>query len=99
MCISYEHMDADNIDYAWKEIRSFAESVLARSYPEDVKEPGQKPARKLSRQMSERFSFTQSVSRDDYNRRTSKGGLFDLATPLFVMKEFAEKMEEHIQSD
>jgi tyrosine decarboxylase len=87
-------MDADNIDYAWKEIRSFAESLLADKYPQDVKEPSQKPVRKLSRQMSARFSFTQNVSSAEYNRRNSKGGLFDLATPLFVMKDFFSDCSE-----
>jgi tyrosine decarboxylase len=85
--VCYEHADAEQIDYAWKEICSFAESVLADKYPQDCKEPGKKKTPKLTRSMSSRYAYTRSVSREDYDRQNAKN-LFDMASPLFVMDEF-----------
>lgn len=61
-------------DYAWDEIRNFAEETLAAECPvPTVAEPlTKKPPKKLTRSMSTRFSFTRSVSREIYERQNSR---------------------------
>lgn len=66
------------VDYAWEEIKNFAEETLAAEGPADadvvVKVPiiAKKPPKKLTRSMSTRFSFTRSVSREIYERQNSR---------------------------
>lgn len=90
-CVTYEHATAEHIDYAWEEIKNFAEETLAAEGPADadvvVKVPiiAKKPPKKLTRSMSTRFSFTRSVSREIYERQNSRSQLTDGATPVVIM--------------
>ncbi|XP_062552761.1 aromatic-L-amino-acid decarboxylase [Armigeres subalbatus] len=92
-CVTYEHATAEHIDYAWDEIRNFAEETLAAECPVPTIQqisvtPAiniKKPPKKLTRSMSTRFSFTRSVSREMYERQNSRSQLTDGATPIVII--------------
>ncbi|XP_055608424.1 aromatic-L-amino-acid decarboxylase [Uranotaenia lowii] len=88
-CVTYEHATAEQVDYAWDEIKNFAEETLAAEGLVVSKEqPAQvtkKVPKKLTRSMSTRFSFTRSVSREIYERQNSRSQLTDGATPIVII--------------
>uniref|UniRef100_A0A336L4L2 CSON004112 protein n=1 Tax=Culicoides sonorensis TaxID=179676 RepID=A0A336L4L2_CULSO len=73
-CVTYEHAKEEHIDYAWKQIKQIAEEVLV-----------EKPQKALTRTLSARYSFTRTVSREIYERQTSKNQLTDGATPIVMI--------------
>lgn len=79
-CVTYEHATEQQIDYAWDQITAFAAEVLAEE-KENKTLPTPKPPCKLP----SRFSFTRSVSREIYERQSSKTQLTDGATPIVVV--------------
>ncbi|XP_055533927.1 aromatic-L-amino-acid decarboxylase [Wyeomyia smithii] len=86
-CVTYEHATPEHIDYAWEEIKNFAEETLAAEDGGKVdKQPiSKKVPKKLTRSMSTRFSFTRSVSREIYERQNSRSQLTDGATPIVII--------------
>lgn len=63
------------IEYAWNQIKTIAEEIL-------VDKPQRAP---LTRTLSARYSFTRTVSREIYERQTSKTQLTDGATPIVMI--------------
>lgn len=73
----FQHVVLSLPDYAWEEIKNYAEETLAAECPEEITEPvvtaaAKKPPKKLTRSMSTRFSFTRSVSREIFERQNSR---------------------------
>lgn len=84
-CVTYENATEDDINYAWKVIKTFGQEVLAAESPEKI--PTKKrTTKKLSRGDSFRFSFTRGVSQEVYERQTSIPRLADGATPIVVFE-------------
>ncbi|XP_055701578.1 aromatic-L-amino-acid decarboxylase [Phlebotomus papatasi] len=86
-CVTYEHAKEEHIDYAWQEIKAFAEEFCEA---EHIEKPApiaaKKPHKKLTRKASARFSFTRSVSREIYERQSSISNLPDGCTPIIVLE-------------
>lgn len=78
-CVTYEHATEEHIDNAWEQIKAFAEQVLV-----DDKEHKKAPTPKPPTKVPQRFAFTRSVSREIYERQTSKQQLRDGCTPIVV---------------
>lgn len=78
-CVTYEQATADHIDNAWEKIKAFADQVLM-DHKENKKTPTPKPPTKVP----QRFAFTRSVSREIYERQSSKSQLRDGCTPIVV---------------
>lgn len=92
-CVTYEHAKEEHIENAWAEIQGFAEEVLAAEYPEIIPmteypeiQKKRRPATKLNRNASFRFSFTRQVSHEIYERQNSIPRLADGATPICVFE-------------
>lgn len=78
-CVTYEHATEEHITTAWEQIKQFAEQVLV-----DDKENKKAPTPKPPTKVPQRFAFTRSVSREIYERQTSKSQLRDGCTPIVV---------------
>lgn len=95
-CVTYEHAKEEHIgkfildsliltistnenplckplEYAWNQIKEIAEDLLI-----------DKPQKTLNRTLSARYSFTRTVSREIYERQSSKTQLTDGATPIVM---------------
>ncbi|XP_012265736.1 tyrosine decarboxylase-like [Athalia rosae] len=90
-CVVREHATEEDIDYAFDVIEEHSTEVLLAylerpQTPEImIKSPKSPPP--LTKQLTRRFSFTRSVSRDVYRRSLSKSSLHDGATPLMVVED------------
>nr|CAD7572557.1 unnamed protein product [Timema californicum] len=83
------------LNHAWEVIQEFASDLLESM---KIAEPPTKPlpdtTKPLSRKLTRRLSFTRSVSRDVYRRSLSRSSLHDGATPINVLDD-----EENIVED
>lgn len=78
-CVTYEYATEEHIINAWEQIKSFANQVLI-----DDKENKKAPAPIPPTRVPQRFAFTRSVSREIYERQSSKTMLRDGCTPIVV---------------
>nr|CAD7457811.1 unnamed protein product [Timema tahoe] len=94
-CVTAEHAKDEDIDHAWEVIQEFASDLLESM---KIAEPPVKPlpdtTKPLSRKLTRRLSFTRSVSREVYRRSLSRSSLHDGATPINVLDD-----EENIVED
>ncbi|XP_050313328.1 tyrosine decarboxylase-like [Anthonomus grandis grandis] len=86
-CVNSENATLRDIDNAWKIISDHA-SELTQPPTVFAKRP-------LTRQLSKRFSFTRSVSKEAYKRSRSRSNLLDGSTPILV----ADSDEDDVDSD
>ncbi|KAH8253531.1 hypothetical protein KR032_005907 [Drosophila birchii] len=96
-CVTYEHATEKDILDAWSQIKCFAEEILQdhsilttpagseRTSSEPMAPVAGKPPikKKLTRTKSLRFSFTRSISREQY--QSQSGHLMDGCTPILVV--------------
>ncbi|KAF4519287.1 hypothetical protein B566_EDAN002177 [Ephemera danica] len=86
-CVVAEHSTDADIEHAWEVIGEYATKVL-----DAVKQP-QTPKERIveennrHKRLSQRFSFTRSVSRDVFQRSQSRTSLYDGVSPIIILDE------------
>lgn len=85
-CVNSEQANQEDIEHAWRIITEHATEILVPDKKEFTKPP-------LTRQMSKRFAFTRSVSKELYKRSRSRSNLLDGATPILVADSDEEDVE------
>lgn len=73
------------LDSAWAIITRFADGIMEPDSPFEPITPLTKLRKQKKRTVSARFSFTRSVSRDVFERQSSRGELKDGCTPIIIL--------------
>ncbi|XP_057669394.1 tyrosine decarboxylase-like [Diorhabda carinulata] len=94
-CVVAEHATQEDVEHAWRIITEFASELLSKAAVR--KQIFTRPP--LTRQKSNRLSFTRSVSKEIYERSRSKTNLFDGATPILVIDPDEENDTDTKPSD
>ncbi|XP_075237768.1 aromatic-L-amino-acid decarboxylase-like [Lycorma delicatula] len=84
-CVNHEKATEDDMNYAWDVIQDNASKLLSL-LPEKISMEDNKKRRSLQHR---RLSFTRSISKEVYEKRSSS--LYDGATPILIIEDGEEE--------
>ncbi|XP_046992910.1 aromatic-L-amino-acid decarboxylase-like [Schistocerca americana] len=95
-CVVAEHANEADIEHAWEVIQEHAKDQLEALHIEKLPSPTEVAPGKGGnpRNLTRRFSFTRSVSREVFKRSMSRSSLHDGATPIIVPED-----DDYIDAD